>query len=96
MTFGPLHLKTVEIIGFEARCVGLKFVTRFVQFLLKQARVLEKMIIYGKRDDLNNQILTIVEACHANYFRSLNYFYHTKDPLQMLWFCSPEDLSEFL
>ncbi|KAK4587895.1 hypothetical protein RGQ29_019056 [Quercus rubra] len=70
MTFGPLHLKTVEIIGFEARCVGLKFVTRFVQFLLKQARVLEKMIIYGKRDDLNNQILTIVTQLFLSYQRS--------------------------
>ena len=62
MTYGRLHLKTVEIVGFEARCVGLKFVTGLVQFLLKHARVLEKMIIYGKREG-GNQISALVEAC---------------------------------
>ncbi|KAK7836437.1 hypothetical protein CFP56_022493 [Quercus suber] len=75
MTFGRLHLKAVEIFGIGARCVGLKFVTGLVQFLLKHARVLpEGSTTSG---------------------RSLNYFYRTKDSLQMLWFCSPEDLSEF-
>ena len=29
---------------------------------------------------------------HADYVRSLHCFYHTKDPLQMIWLCSPEDL----
>jgi len=47
------HLKTVEIVGFEANCFGLKFVTGLVQFLLEHASVLEKMVIYRKREASN-------------------------------------------
>ncbi|KAK7830126.1 hypothetical protein CFP56_028568 [Quercus suber] len=36
MTFGRLHLKAVEIVGFGARCVGLKFVTGLGATVLKE------------------------------------------------------------
>uniref|UniRef100_A0A7N2LEJ2 FBD domain-containing protein n=1 Tax=Quercus lobata TaxID=97700 RepID=A0A7N2LEJ2_QUELO len=61
--FGCLsrHLKTVEIVGFEAKCFGLKCLTGLVQFPLKHARVLEK-VIYGKAK-ASNQTPTLLEAC---------------------------------
>ena len=77
MTFGRLHLKTVEIVGFEARCVGLKFVTGLVQFLLKHVRVLEKLVIYGKaeafswgsiRTLINNSFIITIASIHAKKF----------------------------
>ncbi|KDP35649.1 hypothetical protein JCGZ_09087 [Jatropha curcas] len=40
------HLKTVEIIGLNASVDGYELVLNFVEFLLKNAGVLEKLIIY--------------------------------------------------
>ena len=85
MTFGPLHLKTVEIIGFEARCVGLKFVTGFVQFLLKHARVLEKMVIYEKRE-ATNQTPTLVEAREFLQVTQLILSYQKSSPNAVVMF----------
>ena len=85
------HLKTVEIVGFEAKCFGLKYLTGPVQFLLKHARVHEKLVIYGKAV-ASNQTPTLLEACRLCEVTSM--FYHTKDSPQMLWLYSPDDLSE--
>ncbi|KAL4628840.1 hypothetical protein ACB092_05G266900, partial [Castanea dentata] len=70
--FGCLsqHLNTVEIVGFEAKCFGLKYLTGLVQFLLKHARVLEKLVIYGKAE-ASNQTPTLLEACRLCEVTSL-------------------------
>ena len=68
------HLKTVEIVGFEAKFFGLKYLTGLVQFPLKHARVLEKLVIYGKaeafswgsiRTLINNSFIITIASIHA-------------------------------
>lgn len=55
-----LHLKSVEIFGFDTSCSSLKLVVdQWVQFLLKNAKVLEKMIIHAQRDDVNRTWMSV-------------------------------------
>ncbi|XP_050290558.1 F-box protein At5g03100-like [Quercus robur] len=80
-----LHLKTVEIVGFEAKCFGLPFVLGFVQFLLKHARVLEKMVIYEKRE-ATNQTPTLVEAREFLQVTQLILSYQKSSPNAVVMF----------
>ncbi|KAF3970726.1 hypothetical protein CMV_005602 [Castanea mollissima] len=80
-----LHLKTVEIVGFKAKCFGLSFVLGFVQFLLKHARVLEKMVIYEKRE-ATNQTPTLVEAHEFLQVTQLILSYQKSSPNAVVMF----------
>lgn len=84
-TFECLHLKTVEIVGFKAKCFGLSFVLGFVQFLLKHARVLEKMVIYEKRE-ATNQTQTLVEAREFLQVTQLILSYQKSSPNAVVMF----------
>lgn len=84
-TFECLHLKTVEIVGFKAKCFGLSFVLGFVQFLLKHARVLEKMVIYEKREAIN-QTQTLVEAREFLQVTQLILSYQKSSPNAVVMF----------
>ena len=84
------HLKTVEIVS-EAKGFGLKYLTVLVQFLLKHARVLEKLVIYGKAE-ASNQTPALLEACRLLEVTLLFLSYQRSSP--KLWLCSPGDLSE--
>nr|POE48474.1 putative f-box protein [Quercus suber] len=85
--FGCLsrHLKTVEIVGFEAKCFGVKYLTGLVQFLLKHARVLEKLVIYGKAE-VSNQTPTLLEACRLCEVTSLFLSYQRSSPNAVVMF----------
>lgn len=80
-----LHLKTVAIVGFKAKCFGLSFVLGFVQFLLKHARVLEKMVIYEKRE-ATNQTPTLVEAHEFLQVTQLILSYQKSSPNAVVMF----------
>lgn len=80
-TFECLH----QIVGFKAKCFGLSFVLGFVQFLLKHARVLEKMVIYEKREAIN-QTQTLVEAREFLQVTQLILSYQKSSPNAVVMF----------
>lgn len=53
-----LHLKTIEIFGFS-RYGNVALLPSFVEFLLGNARVLERMVIYKERAKYSQQLLEV-------------------------------------